>query len=99
MVRIPARSAIALLLMCACGVAAARGVASHGANGEGGSCPEMTAAKAQAEQKAPLHGPPERGGSSAPPAIGKPAAARESGGADARMQAPRWHSFLPGMFR
>jgi hypothetical protein len=97
--RIPTRSAIALLLMCACSVAAARGVASHGANGDGGSCPEMTAARAQAEHKSPLHVPPERGGTTAPAAGGKPASARESGGANTRMQAPRWHSFLPGMFR
>jgi hypothetical protein len=99
MTSIPTRSAIALLLMCACSLAAARGIPSHGANGDGGSCPEMTAAKAQAEQKAPLHEAPERGGALAPAGGGKPAAARESGNANARMQAPRWHSFLPGMFR
>lgn len=93
------RSAIALLLMCACTVAAARAVPSHGANGDGGSCPELAAARAQAEQKAPLHQPPERGGALAPAAGGKPAAARESGNANTRLQAPRWHSFLPGMFR
>lgn len=99
MTLIPIRSAIALLLMCACSVAMARGIPSHGANGDGGSCPEITAAKAQAEQKAPLHEAPERGGALAPAGGGKPAPARESGNANGRMQAPRWHSFLPGMFR
>lgn len=93
------RLAIALLLTCACSVATARDVPSHGANGDGGSCPELTAAKAQAEQKTPLHEAPERGGTLTPAAGGKPAAARESGNANGRMQAPRWHSFLPGMFR
>lgn len=98
MTALPTRSAIALLLMCACTVAAARGVPAHGANGDGGSCPEMAAAKAQAEQKATLHESPERGALS-PAAGGRPAAARESGNANTRLQAPRWHSFLPGMFR
>jgi hypothetical protein len=100
MTAIPTRSAIALLLMCACTMAAARGVPSHGANGGGGSCPEMAAAKAQAEEKAPPHAASsERGGAPTPAAGGKPASARESGNGNARMQAPRWHSFLPGMFR
>lgn len=99
MTTIRTRSAIALLLMCACTVAAARGVPSHGANGDGGSCPEIAAAKAQAEQKTPLHHAPERGGALAPAASGKAATARESGNANTRLQAPRWHSFLPGMFR
>ncbi|MFP5373906.1 MAG: hypothetical protein ACLGHW_03275 [Gammaproteobacteria bacterium] len=94
-----ARCATALLLAGACAAVPAREIQLHGANGDGGSCPEINAARAKAEDKAELHSSGERPQPVAPAARGTPSAQGESGGGGNRMQAPRWHSFLPGMFR
>ncbi len=94
------RLCLALLLICACAVVSAREVHLQTPNGETGTCPEPeTSATTAAPKAAPAPAPAR----SAKPA-GKQAAASgttQGGGGDAtvRSQGPRWHSFLPGMFR
>jgi len=66
---------------------------------DSGGCPsEVAAAKAQADEKGETAALPAARSSSSP-VRSKPTVR----GADAvpgnRLQAPRWHSFLPGMFR
>jgi hypothetical protein len=88
------RIALSLLLVFACMSLDAREARLSGADGGGGSCPDLattTTADTQAD-KPRANATPVR---SKP---GKPAATRSAtdGG---RVSAPRWHSFLPGMFR
>lgn len=90
------RLASCLLLLCVCAGANARDIRMHGPNGDGGgSCSD--------ESSAPLANlVPAKAASSLPPRAGKPKAptALRSGGDESTgMHAPRWHSFLPGMFR
>jgi len=93
------RSALCLLLLCAGASAtvAARDVRQLGPNSGGGQCPEIANAVAEATEKAPAKKPvtttPQR-----KPAKTNPTA-RGDGDSGARIPAPRWHSFLPGMFR
>jgi len=89
------RLAIAVLLICICAATSAREVRKLSA-GDGGSCPDMVAAKAQAEEKAPATRPREANVAAAPDPR-KPATVR--GSDQPRLHTPRWHSFLPGMFR
>ena len=81
-----------LILICLCTTASAREMRQ---GSDDGSCPEITAAVAEAEGSAPATKP-----RAATPAArtksSKPSSAR---GDAQRVQAPRWHSFLPGMFR
>ena len=85
------RIALCLILICLCTAASAREM-RQGAGSDDGSCPEIAAAVAEAEANAPVSKP--RG---ATPAVrNKSSKAR---GDTQRVQAPRWHSFLPGMFR
>ncbi|TWI03051.1 hypothetical protein IP90_02155 [Luteimonas cucumeris] len=89
------RLCLALLLVCACAGASARDMSMLSPNGETGTCPEVeetTAPKATATT-APAPTPVRK------PV--KPSAATQGGGGEAsvRTQGPRWHSFLPGMFR
>ncbi|MGN6513804.1 MAG: hypothetical protein ACTHKZ_09590 [Lysobacteraceae bacterium] len=94
------RLAFCLLLLCLAAGAHARDIRMHGPDGDsGGSCADESNAPmaslvpaAKPAQDAPVHraGKPKapttlRGGS--------------GGGDDSGMHAPRWHSFLPGMFR
>ena len=91
------RLASCLLLLCLAAGAQARDIRMHGPNGDGGgscsdesSTPLANLLPAKAAPAAPLH------------RAGKPKAptALRSGGDDSTgMHAPRWHSFLPGMFR
>jgi hypothetical protein len=89
------RLALCLLLFCACLPAMARDVKMSGANGDGGACPDHVAAGIEDAQAV-------RGGkrtaTSGAASRDKPAATR---GTDAEnvVRPPRWHSFLPGMFR
>ena len=86
------RIALCLLLLCASSLANARDVRLHGPNGDGGSCPEATAV-ATAAPAASKHAPVvNRGKARAPTAF-------RGGGDDTVTRTPRWHSFLPGMFR
>ena len=92
------RLASCLLLLCLAAGAEARDIRMHGPNGDGGgSCSDesstplanlVPAAKATA---APAH---RAGKPKAPTALRS-----GGGGDDVGMHAPRWHSFLPGMFR
>ena len=95
------RIALCLLLVCACVSIDAREIRMSGANGDGGSCPDLTATattdataeKPRATTQPPVEAPAEP---SVEPA--KPAATRATGDGG-RVSTPRWHSFLPGMFR
>ena len=82
-----------LLLCCASSTSLARDVQLHGANGDGGSdaCPEQAAAAAATTRRP---APASRGGKAK-----APASLRSGDGDDAGVRVPRWHSFLPGMFR
>ena len=88
------RTALCLLLVCACASIDAREMRLAGANGDGGGCPDLTAAATPDDtvEKPRATSQPAR----AKPA--KPATTRATGDAG-RVSTPRWHSFLPGMFR
>jgi len=82
---------LVLLLCCSSSISLARDVQMHGANGDGGSeaCPDQ-AVPAATPRRTPV------------PRTGKaktPASLRGGDSVDAGVRAPRWHSFLPGMFR
>lgn len=86
------RFCLALLLICACAGVSAREVRLQSPNGETGTCPELQAQAATPKAApAPVRSKP----------AAKPAATTQGGGGEAsvRGQGPRWHSFLPGMFR
>jgi len=85
------RLALCLLLTCASFAAGARDVRQADANGTGGTCPDELSVAA--EEPAPVRA----GGKRNPAAGAKAAPAR--GGDNQSMRPPRWHSFLPGMFR
>ena len=97
------RSALCLLLLCASASAtvAARDVRQLGPNSGGGNSQqcadeEIEAAVAEATQKSSA---PKPRGTATPPAR-KPVKATPAARSEAaRLPAPRWHSFLPGMFR
>jgi hypothetical protein len=91
------RIAACLLLVCVSTTAAARDIRMQGANGDGGRCPEVVAAAAEANATTGKAQP--AASTPAPRAkTTKPASARSEGDTP-RISAPRWHSFLPGMFR
>jgi hypothetical protein len=88
------RLATCLLLFCACLPVAARDFKMSGANGDGGSCPDAISAGVvddtlvpRAAKRAPAGAPADR------------ASAPRGPEADLIVRPPRWHSFLPGMFR
>ena len=91
----PIPALLSIVLLGACGQALA-GEARHMA-ADGGSCPDSAAAgndrmdDAEADPNAPAT-PAKRS-----PKAKAVAAPRDSSGT--RSTAPRWHSFLPGMFR
>lgn len=98
MSRFPLRVVLPLLLIvCASLPVAAREVRLQDANGESGTCPEAAAeAAAAAEaQGTPVRATTKR--TAAQPKGKTPPAARGNDVSGGR--APRWHSFLPGMFR
>ncbi len=81
-----------LLLFCACLPATAREVRLSDAN-SGGSCPDQIAAGIEEAQAL-------RGSKPALPATARDKAASPRGAeAESAVRPPRWHSFLPGMFR
>jgi hypothetical protein len=84
---------LCLLLLSAGSMAGAREVRLHGPNGDGG-CPDAAI---------PATGPPTAkaaGPTPAPAKKNKPVFNVRGGGDDtSTSHAPRWHSFLPGMFR
>ncbi len=88
------RIAFCLVLICLCTTASAREM-RQGAGSDDGSCPEIAAAVAEAEGNAPANKPR----AAAPAARNKSTKPSGTRGDTQRVQAPRWHSFLPGMFR
>ena len=84
------RICLCLLIAFASAGAAAREVKLSGANS--GSCPGHTAKPAAARTVERSEAPP------APqPKASKPTMSSDADGN--RLQSPRWHRFLPGMFR
>ena len=88
------RTALCLLLVCACVSIDAREMRLAGANGDGGGCPDLTAAATPDDTV-------EKPRATSQPARAKPAkpATKRATGDAGRVSTPRWHSFLPGMFR
>lgn len=87
------RWAVCLLLLLAASSATLAGeVRRHGANGNGGDCPEAALAEAAA-----IRPPDKRPPAATPGKARAPTTFRGSDDNDART--PRWHRFLPGMFR
>jgi hypothetical protein len=89
---------LSVALLCASGLGMAAESRQLGPDGDG-SCPETAAASNEAtdETDPDAAAAPARRTQKA-----KPAPATRSGGGNAsgqRNTAPRWHSFLPGMFR
>jgi hypothetical protein len=90
------RIAACLLLVCFSATAVARDIRLQGANGDGGRCPEVAAAAAEANASGKAH--PAAAAPAPRTKVAKPASARGESETP-RISAPRWHSFLPGMFR
>jgi len=86
------RLSLCFLLLCASTTVLARDIRMQSANGEEGTCP--AAEEAEVQNNARVVTP-----RAAAPAtrVKKPASVR--GGDNTRTHGPRWHSFLPGMFR
>jgi len=89
------RYALCLLLLCTSAMVSARDVRMHGANGDGGDCAEPAAAPAGTT--APQAKPATT--TAAAHAKVKTPPLFRGGDDDATPHMPRWHSFLPGMFR
>jgi hypothetical protein len=90
------RYVLCLLLLSVSSIASARDVRLHGANGDGGACPDATpapAAPATTTAAKPAPTTVGRGKTKAPILF------RAGGDDDVGPHTPRWHSFLPGMFR
>ena len=92
------RLCLVLMLSFACMTASAGEAHLLSPNGGGsGPCPEVDTPEIVVNPKASVHAAvPAR---STKPAPAKPTAVRGSGADPAHVQGPRWHSFLPGMFR
>ncbi len=90
------RLALCLLLLSFAAGAHAREIPLHGPNGDGGSCGDDAGAPLAAETQAKaVPAAPSRHVKPRTPATLRGG----SGGGDDGLHAPRWHSFLPGMFR
>jgi len=85
------RLLVCLLMMSACLPVLAREVRLQSANGDGGSCPEAAAAEAVVQPRAK-----GKRAAIAAPSKTKSGLHGDDGNA---VRAPRWHSFVPGMFR
>ncbi len=82
-----------LLLLGASSAAMARDVRLHGANGDGGDCPEALVGEPAAPGAIDKHPP-----AAARSKVKAPTTFRGSAD-DGGHRPPRWHRFLPGMFR
>ena len=95
------RSILFLLLLCASASVAAHEARMDGPTGDAGHCPDTSSIIVEAD--APPPSKPVRATHTVGKPIKpvKPAPAVRSGDSDSgtRIQPPRWHSFLPGMFR
>ena len=91
------RIAFCLLLGASSTALAAREVRLHGPNGDGGGCTDAATATTTTTTAAPKAAVP-----AASHVKAKPVITVRGGGSDDGIgisHAPRWHSFLPGMFR
>ena len=87
---------LALCLAAFCGMAAAgsREVALHGPNGTGADCDSVAATTPpDTASPKPVPAPPVKRATHVKPVV----TVRD--GDDGSSHMPRWHSFLPGMFR
>ena len=93
------RPMLCLLLIFASTTLSAREVRLQGANSGGGQCTEIANAVDEATAKPPAK-PRTTAAQPRKPVKAVPTA-RSDGDDDVgvRVSAPRWHSFLPGMFR
>ena len=85
------RYGLLVLLCCASSLSLAREVQMHGANGDGGGdvCPDQAAAHPAVKHPAPASRAKTK----------LPVSVRGGDSDDIGPHTPRWHSFLPGMFR
>jgi hypothetical protein len=89
---------LCLLLLSAGALAEVRDVRMHGPNGDGGNeCTEADAAD-PADTATPAAKPAASAAKPTDATRIKPVVTVR-GGDDGSVHAPRWHSFLPGMFR
>lgn len=89
------RYALCLLLLCTSAMVSARDVRMHGANGDGGACAEPASVPAATNASQPKPATTTAIGHAkvkTPPLF-------RGGDDDNTPHMPRWHSFLPGMFR
>lgn len=84
------RICLCLLIMVVSSTVAAREIKLSSANS--GSCPESTSTARETSRATPRAPAPAREMKAKPTVHG-------DAGTNGRMQSPRWHSFLPGMFR
>ncbi|MEO6365036.1 MAG: hypothetical protein ABIO38_03175 [Luteimonas sp.] len=85
------RSLLCILLLCASSTVLARDIRMQSANGEEGTCPSADA-EANDDAKPVSNSPATHA-----KRVKQPATVR--GSDNSRTHGPRWHSFLPGMFR
>ena len=99
----PALFALCLLFAASVATAGNREPRLHGPGGDGGACTDTDAAAAPGVPSAGTAKPSTTTAvkPAAAPAHIKPVVTVRSGGSDdgGNVHAPRWHSFLPGMFR
>jgi hypothetical protein len=88
------RYALCLFLLCSSAMVSARDVRMHGANGDGGACAEPASPAGAIATTAK----PATTTAASHAKIKAPTLFR-GGDDDATPHMPRWHSFLPGMFR
>lgn len=84
------RICLCLLIVVASSTVAAREIKLSSANS--GSCPEATSLARENTRATPRASAPAREAKARP-------TVHSDAGTSTRMQSPRWHSFLPGMFR
>ena len=89
---------LSVALLCACGQVMAAEARHMGPDGSGGTCPDTAAANTDRNSdddtdNEAVAAPVRR------PQKAKPAPTSHGNAGGNRSTAPRWHSFLPGMFR
>ena len=84
------RICLCLLIVVASSTSAAREIKLSSANS--GSCPEESSIAREQSRATQRATPPAREAKAKP-------SMHSDAGSSGRMQSPRWHSFLPGMFR
>ena len=88
------RFACCVLMLLACFAVSARDVRMHGPNGDGGACPEASGLPSIIPTTpATRHAPAMNHGKAKAPSSFR------GSDDDGVPHMPRWHSFLPGMFR